>query len=301
MHINYTPRYISKYWLIIIHNILMNIEIKYMHSIQPPIIFNENYSAGQLININTSDHILAKKTKLLLEFINTKIKIDGHTQPLLLWSSAYFHEKYNFIFVPIKKNDIYDEMKWGYQSYFNTNIPDWAIVIGTQLKDKTNYVFNNLGIYRFPKSISFLDDNISGLKISSKLVSQKTSPPFIKNDKFNITPRQLRNSTAGNSSCWYSEDRKKDHGITNLDFDELHCINNGGIWDAPCKSDSDCPFQKENVCLPSGICDMPYGIERIGYTWYNKKSIPNCVGCNNLDFDTCCDGDKYKFKWTKNK
>jgi hypothetical protein len=121
-----------------------------------------------------------------------------------------------------------------------------------------------------------------------------------KGNSKNITPKQFRQFATRNT-CWYSKERQKVHGISNLDFDELHCINNGGVWDKPCTKSEDCPFADgdRNVCMPSGICDIPYGIERIGYSYYNKRSIPNCVRCNNLDFDKCCDGDKYKFKWTK--
>lgn len=327
MEIEYTPRYISKYWLIIIHNILLNLELKYFHEIRPTVIPIK----GELsMKINNNNNPLAKKVRILLSYINEKVKIAGRGQmqgqehgqeqgqgrekeqgqeqtkernpPLISWDSFWISE--NFLFVPIKKNDRYNEMKWGYQSYFNEDISEWAIAIKIN-----NGKFTNVGVLRFPKSKQFLDDNIDGMKYSGMLDQNSLTGQIMKKENENekeknhkITPIQFRKHRINGYQCWYSKERQKTHWVSNLDFDELHCINNGGVWDAPCIINKDCPFSdgQRNVCMPSGKCDMPYGIERIGYSYYNKKSIPNCVKCNNLDFDTCCDaGSKYKFKWGK--
>lgn len=296
MLINYTPRYYSKYWLIIIHSILINLEKKYLNGVTPPINFNERYYTGIKIDINSSTNLLARKTRTLLRYIEKKIiispKIDS--SPLFTWSVLYHHDKSNFIVIPIKKNEQYNQLKWGYQSSLNIDTPDWALIFGVQLNKHNKYVFNNLGVYRFPKSESMLEDNVYGVKYSSKLVSA----PKI----FELPPLpKLGEITTNIKSCMYSAEKEKVNNINNLDFDELYCVNNGGVWDGPCITNKDCPFLNAGIdtCMANGKCKLPYGIERIGYTYYNKKNIPYCNKCNNLDFDRCCDGNKYKLKWSE--
>jgi len=63
---------------------------------------------------------------------------------------------------------------------------------------------------------------------------------------------------------------------------DLKCF---GIWDKPCKEDTDCPFYNENkknnqqsikygcnkIGDPGeGLCNMPEGVKRVGYTYYKK-------------------------------
>ena len=61
---------------------------------------------------------------------------------------------------------------------------------------------------------------------------------------------------------------------------DLKCF---GVWDKPCKNDSDCPFYSQkkkknkspkygcNTKEPGkGLCNMPEGVKRVGYTYYRK-------------------------------
>jgi hypothetical protein len=48
-----------------------------------------------------------------------------------------------------------------------------------------------------------------------------------------------------------------------------------GVWDAPCKENTECPFYDastgEGKCRPDdGMCEMPPGVTRIGYKKYSK-------------------------------
>jgi len=88
-----------------------------------------------------------------------------------------------------------------------------------------------------------------------------------------------------------------------------------GIYDTPCKKNTDCPFYKANnnydndfgKCQEDGYCELPINMERIGYRYFrndpNKK--PLCYNCKSESFqiystmDTCCDEqfntEKYHF------
>jgi hypothetical protein len=76
---------------------------------------------------------------------------------------------------------------------------------------------------------------------------------------------------------------------------ELECtsyhndIKDYGIWDGPCQKDKDCPFYKANKNYPNnfgrcidGLCQLPMGLERIGFTKYNNLTKPMCYNCNNI-------------------
>ena len=62
------------------------------------------------------------------------------------------------------------------------------------------------------------------------------------------------------------------------------CERHGGAWDRPCERDADCPFYQANPrypnrrggCLPSGYCEMPVGVDRVGYRHYDARTRPLC-------------------------
>jgi len=66
------------------------------------------------------------------------------------------------------------------------------------------------------------------------------------------------------------------------------------VWDAPCKTNTDCPFYQRSPpyrggCT-NGYCEMPLGVRRIGWTRYaeGSTSFPWCYGCTVYNMDTCC-------------
>ena len=79
-----------------------------------------------------------------------------------------------------------------------------------------------------------------------------------------------------------------------------------GVYDKPCKSNDECPFYKANgnykndfgKCLKTGYCEMPIGIYRIGYKYYDDSKKPMCYNCDSKrkeifsDIDKCCN-DQY--------
>jgi hypothetical protein len=88
-----------------------------------------------------------------------------------------------------------------------------------------------------------------------------------------------------------------------------------GIYDTPCKVDTDCPFFNQNKnydnnfgkCKDDGYCELPINMEAVGYRYFksdpNKK--PLCYNCKTTQFnifselDSCCqeqfDTVKYGF------
>lgn len=79
-----------------------------------------------------------------------------------------------------------------------------------------------------------------------------------------------------------------------------------GVWDTSCFQNIDCPFYKANQNYPNefgkclnGYCEMPKGIERIGYKGYNKHTLPLCYNCNandgygnNHNIGPCCSSQR---------
>ena len=90
-----------------------------------------------------------------------------------------------------------------------------------------------------------------------------------------------------------------------------------GVYDTPCKKDTDCPFFKINKnyenthgkCMEDGYCEMPSNMKKIGYRFYSnsKGDLPLCYNCNNDKFivstglDSCCEDqyDKEKYPFLK--
>ena len=69
-----------------------------------------------------------------------------------------------------------------------------------------------------------------------------------------------------------------------------------GIWDTPCKYNEECPFYKQNINYPNnrggcknGYCEMPAGIERLGYKEYSENKASQAI-CYNCEKDSVCKG-----------
>ena len=92
--------------------------------------------------------------------------------------------------------------------------------------------------------------------------------------------------------------------------DQQTCEVYGGTWDTVPTSNEQCPFYLANKNYPNqrggigvgGYCDMPSGIQIVGYTKYQKEFSPICYNCKtNLLQGTqgyCCDqqaNPDYKF------
>lgn len=88
--------------------------------------------------------------------------------------------------------------------------------------------------------------------------------------------------------------------VTNaeLEFDFQCKEENGDVWDRPCITDIECPFYQINTgrggCLPDGRCEMPIGVDIIGYRKYDMKTKPFCENCyDRLSNPYCCEDERF--------
>ena len=83
-------------------------------------------------------------------------------------------------------------------------------------------------------------------------------------------------------------------------------VKKAGVWDRPCQDNYECPFYKANKNYENnfggcqnGYCQMPIGIERIGYHFFTKLYNAFCYNCKEFNNINCCQDqlknlDKYK-------
>lgn len=73
------------------------------------------------------------------------------------------------------------------------------------------------------------------------------------------------------------------------EFNECGGKKGADIWDARCSINTECPFydvlNQRGGCTMNGYCEMPLGVEQVGYTKYT--GAPYCQGCQN-DEPECC-------------
>ena len=279
----YTHRYLAKYWLYLIHDILIDIETKYLKKVTDPLSFTNNIINKQRINNN----IISKKITILLDYIEEKL----NTNPKLLIYEFYYNND-GILLIPIKKNNFYNVRKY-YQRDLNHDVSESALLI----KIDNNNKFTSIGLAQFPKNKYLLKPNVSLYHQINETV--KTEQKIIHpNPELYLNNKKEKNNDYNRHKCFYSKDYPSNNN--DIDNSELYCKNNGGFWDAPCKTDIDCPFNKGQCNINTGMCSMPFGIKPIGFTYYDniKKYKPNCIKCNKYDFDTCCDSMKepeYKY------
>jgi hypothetical protein len=90
-----------------------------------------------------------------------------------------------------------------------------------------------------------------------------------------------------------------------------------GVYDTPCKTDTDCPFYKINQnyennfgkCLDNGQCELPSNMLPIGFRFFKNDTVhkPLCYNCKSdkfnvfTDLDNCCEDqyDKKKYPFLK--
>jgi hypothetical protein len=72
------------------------------------------------------------------------------------------------------------------------------------------------------------------------------------------------------------------------------CDKQKQVWDRQCQQDTDCPFfsfkKRRGGCdVNSGYCEMPIGVDAVGFTRYSQTSRPFCAGCSDKLDPYCCD------------
>jgi hypothetical protein len=100
-------------------------------------------------------------------------------------------------------------------------------------------------------------------------------------------------------------------------YDRYGKSKNVGIFDAPCKSNEECPFYKKNgnydnefgKCKSDGQCELPSNMDKLGFHYFleGPSRKPLCYNCKGdklrdiSDPDNCCEeqNDKTKYPFLK--
>lgn len=146
--------------------------------------------------------------------------------------------------------------------------------------------FDNQGI---PRNIDKLLN-----KKKKELDKNKLESQFACFNKDNNIIRTNNKLDCENTITWYGD--KKD----------------SGVWDRPCKKNSECPFFKSNKnydnnfgkCLSNGYCQMPKDAKKIGYHLHlENDNNMKCYNCNSKKWNSittlgdCCEDQKNKVKY----
>jgi len=245
------------------------------------------------INKKVKEHLKDKDIVILNDYkiINTEIIYTGENN---------LYNNYQFIFTLFR---------FGTHLYYN--------------------VYFDVIVHKLKNTILFNSAKFMGTKIDNLVISEEYNKCVISKDKCVVNDDNCsvdcnniigfdpdykkkmdmfikmvnRENTLLNEENNYNCYKKTDDGFT-IDSkikSKTICLDNNGVWDRPCLSNSECPFyNKTNNTgkCNTGNCQFPWGIEVYSPRTYNKESVPFCSGCSNGTY-RCCktqNPPKYIFK-----
>ena len=206
--------------------------------------------------------------------------------------------------------DIYrlDKAK-GFQIYLELFIIDNKIYIlnnyvygnfnEDQIKNNANDNDNLLKIYsNFPFFKSNLNEN-NGYLLDSNENKKKTLSVENKIDLLNKYIYDNNKIKYDNAfKCFLSEGDNIHNCRSTKDI--FNKKKQQGFWDKPCIYNEECPFYKSNKnyenefggCI-KGTCQMPLGVDNVGYHFYSNIDKAICNNCKSIDIH-CCEKQKNK-------
>jgi len=124
---------------------------------------------------------------------------------------------------------------------------------------------------------------------------------------------EMKNILDNSYACFTFDEKSKNPGSTPIfAIDKNDCENAydmigykkpSGVWDKPCKKDSECMFFQKNKnyentfgrCI-NDTCEIPSNMKILGYHYYinNNKTEPLCYNCDSKEWlpntrpDFCC-------------
>lgn len=182
--------------------------------------------------------------------------------------------------LPVDKLGMIKTLK-GYNNISNTGSPISNQGITGNIEDKSNIPKDKLEKEWINKN-ELLNKKIDTVRLNISTYGTDGSKDITKKDKISELSSKQGYTTQlyGNYKCFgvYPDGQIK---TLNEIEDPITCqsyipeINSIGVWDNPCKEDSECPFYNsetgESGCREAdGKCQMPNGITRIGYKKYSK-------------------------------
>lgn len=175
-----------------------------------------------------------------------------------------------------------------------------VLLMGVVMQDQIT--FNDLGNYHFNKTSG--EHGLQGADYS--IYEHKLGENVLTHNSYRrIAPHQEGHK------CFFGDKLdilESKHGSNNcLSYSKKY--GTVGIWDKPCKTNSECPFYKANLNYPNsrggcidGSCELPSGMKPIGYKHYTKD-LPMChqckpiKGCSGYKCNHCCRDQKDPSKY----
>jgi hypothetical protein len=221
-----------------------------------------------------------------------------------------------------------------YHSYINYQIKNFNLVHQTYSEDKKYinlegaiHIYRKNRIRYFTLHFNIIIPNINQISITAsnyyinelKIVGVKTLPIIDKNKTEKTDLKFLQDRTlgelmsdreGGDFKCFHPKGQNGElPNYTNkLDCISYHKEVDGvGVWDEPCKSNNECPFYQANQNYDNqfggcilGQCQLPTGLDKVGYRHWNKLTQPYCHQCNLVSDKTstsisdkqCCNQQK---------
>lgn len=74
----------------------------------------------------------------------------------------------------------------------------------------------------------------------------------------------------------------KKHGVASPHTNPVQCLEDGGTWDRPCETDTECPFydaRRGRGGCQAGFCEMPMSVDRKSFRAPVTQSPPLRRGC----------------------
>ena len=214
-------------------------------------------------------------------------------------------ERFQFQAITFRNNKehnfyVYFDVIFDYK-FINYYIND-IIILGINLEER-------LLFSKFLNKDYNLDSKGVHLSLSNDNPSYVTDN-YINN--YRKTAADFEKSKADEEQNLELNEKKRGYCFGKDSLDKDSCISytpsgGVGIWDTPCKYNEECPFYKKNINYPNnrggcknGFCEMPVGINRLGYKEYNEGRIDNAVcynckktdSCTGFDCNRCCEEQK---------
>jgi hypothetical protein len=113
----------------------------------------------------------------------------------------------------------------------------------------------------------------------------------------------VKQNDSGDDSRYrcYGDPSINNAGLCNSDVDEMgNKKRMKNVWDRPCENNNECPFYQANTKYKNyrggcndGQCELPIGVKRTSYRYYDKKTLPVCHNCPKEN-TRCCDQQSTK-------
>lgn len=272
--IKWTYRYLSKNYVKLIHEWLMELENIYFgkttKEIPQTVLTIFETKKNQILSSTAPSSV-----NKIIDYIKMRLNTPNIINPIVYRKSPYIN---GFLYaIPLRRSKQYNSHRF-YSSINNDSLFNPILLIMTDKKHN----LKQLGIAGLPKKYHY-----DGL-----LEKHSTQDTAFRNTV-------IHKSTDGNVVNELYNDRLDYIHSRCFGLDELHigdrqtCVIEGGIWDKPCKNDSDCPYKNHNYpnnfgkCnLNTGYCQMPKGVKNISYRYGIGK--PTCYNCKHSPTGHCC-------------